>query len=223
MPLQSPPCLDARTAQRCKDSRSRNATPWEISTSVVASAFCFGLAWLNVCLTAKPPPSDGRYRGDVPDPNALSNDPFPPSDLRCAVQFRVPTPFLRPSGNIGGQVDGGFSADGTVNFTQTTQSLLLGNNRYTVSLNPQYSLAVHVVPRWSSGADYIHTSISAQVSAQPNTAPEPTSLTLAGIAVLSVLGGGLRHWCCQRAGNKPEWRMTHSYSPRGEVNEPAFP
>ncbi len=141
------------------------------------------------------------------NPTAFDTQPLTLSIALHDVATNAGGSLLFPgtfTGHIGGQIDGGFSADGTVNFAQTTQSLLLGNNRYTVSLNPQYSLAVHVVPRWSSGADYIHTSISAQVSAQPNTAPEPTSLTLAGIAVLSVLGGGLRHWCCQRAGNKPE-------------------
>jgi len=87
-----------------------------------------------------------------------------------------------------GVFDGSFTnwaVDLHTHFTSATQQwLVLGNNRYTVSLT------TYIPPEPpAEGGD---GNISASVSVQPASAPEPSGLFLAGIGLASAAFCGLR-------------------------------
>lgn len=91
---------------------------------------------------------------------------------------------------------------GILSITPSIQSLAIGHNIYTVDLGHQTTWVTQ--NDWELMAAYGGGySVSAQVTAQPlpvQSAPEPASLTLAGLALATILGGGLhRSW----VGRKP--------------------
>jgi hypothetical protein len=83
------------------------------------------------------------------------------------------------------------SAAGTLGFTPGIQSLGLGSNIYTVDLSSQKSWVGQ--PAGMIGATSLYGyDIQAQVNVRQ--APEPTSLTLTGLGLATILGGGLHRW-----------------------------
>jgi hypothetical protein len=95
----------------------------------------------------------------------------------------------------------GLTSSGILIFNSSIQTLDLGHYAYTVDLSQQTTWVSQ--QSWmlmgAYGGGY---QVSAQVNVQPHSAPEPTSLTLAGLGLATVLGSGLRRW--QR--RKPTYR-----------------
>jgi hypothetical protein len=104
--------------------------------------------------------------------------------------------------HFAGRLDGTLSAD-SANITntflgQTTQSIVLGSNLYTVVLNS------YAAPGPPGAVNHGAISALATVTAQPVTVatlPEPGSLALAG---LGAIGLGLASWRRRRRTSHPQ-------------------
>jgi len=94
---------------------------------------------------------------------------------------------------------------GTLTFAQSIQTLHLGDNLYTVDLSHPivpssqiFSFPYNSTLTWELGPEYGgEIDLSAEVTVQPlnvQSAPEPTSLALAGLGLATILGGRLCRW-----------------------------
>jgi hypothetical protein len=99
----------------------------------------------------------------------------------------------------------GLTSSGILSFKPSIQTLDLGHYAYTVDLGQRTTW----VPQQSwmlMGAYGGGYQVSAQVNLQPHSAPEPASLTLAGLGLATVLAGGLRRWRPRKLASRQKLR-----------------
>ncbi len=84
------------------------------------------------------------------------------------------------------------SPPGTLNLVYQPHTLLLGNNRYKLGGFDEWSGGPYLV----NGVNVVYAgALNEFMSVEPvNATPEPTSLTLAGLGLTTILGGGLLRW-----------------------------
>jgi len=104
-----------------------------------------------------------------------------------------------------GSFSGTVPVSGILSFTPSIQTLHLGQNLYTVDLShpvdpggPTFWFNNASTSTWELGPVWGgEIDLSAEVTVQPlnvQSAPEPTSLALAGLGLATVLGGRLCRW-----------------------------
>jgi hypothetical protein len=142
-----------------------------------------------------------------PDPSSdfINGSPstFNPQSFKLALTLTDDASHAQGTlyfqGTFGGRVPP--DPSGTLSFTPSIQSIALGHNLYTVDLSHQTTW-VDEPPDWMLEAAYgSGYDAQAQVTVKPlpmQPAPEPTSLTLAGLGLATILGCGLRWNGAQR-------------------------
>lgn len=159
-----------------------------------------GTSSVNIAImgwTAQPDPSNIALNGS---PSLFNAQPF-------KLVLSLTDEASRAQGTL--YFQGTFSGEiptytgGTLRFAPSIQTLVLGHNTYTVDLSHQTSWVAQQTWMMMAGFGGAY-DVAAQVTVQPlpvQSAPEPTSLTLAGLGLAMVLGGRLHR---NGAGRKPK-------------------
>jgi hypothetical protein len=154
----------------------------------VAGSSTINLAVLNWQVN----PLDFGYNpGQVGPPSTFNTQPF-----KLALTLTDEASHTQGTLSFQGTFNSAGTAPlGTLSFASSIQSLVLGHNSYTVDLSQQTSWAIDPNQMWmlmaAYGGEY---RVPAQVTVQSlpvQSAPEPTSLTLAALGLVTILGNSL--------------------------------
>lgn len=135
-----------------------------------------------------------------PDNPGLNGTPstFNPQPFKLALTLTDEASHAQGTFHFQGTFGGtpGWYPQGPLSFAPGIQTLVLGHNSYTVDLSQQTSWISDPSGGWMMMAAYGNNyDVPAQLTVKPlpvQSAPEPTSLTLAALGLVSVLGSRLR-------------------------------
>ncbi len=124
-----------------------------------------------------------------------SDSTFNAQSFKLALTLTDQASHAQGTLDFQGNFSGTTASGGNLSFTPSIQPLVLGHNTYTVDLSHQTQWNTYQNTWMLEAANGGSYNIMAQVNVQPlppHSAPEPASLSLAGLGLATILGDHLR-------------------------------